>query len=483
MSEAAGRPPEVKMRNTKSHFKSLFIFLVLGSILLTNGFVERIFAEKKEVDVFQSVDPIANVLDEVLDNYVTEPELDKVVEGALKGMLNSLDDHSSYIPADVYTRLREDTEGEFEGIGITIQHDEDENIKVMHALPNSPAAKKGILPGDLITKIDGVSVRGMSLDEARDRIRGPHGTNVTLTVFRRNEGTEQEPEELQFEVKRDRIPLVSILEARVLPGDVGYIRVQDFKGTTSEEIAKELHKLEKQGMKSLVLDLRWNPGGLLNASKDVSELFLPNNTLVTYTQGRKTGSGNLTENLKLYTERNPIVPPTLPMVVLVNEWSASAAEIVTGALQYWSRALIVGEKTYGKGSVQTIIPLLRPAGAALRLTTAHYYTPAEVTIDKRGIIPDVLVPMDVKTQKALFRQMVESYSSDMSKINEQNHGGVSGNVVTGETVEDAQLTRAVEILKEDGVFENLLKKYHKDPKETQVAAIKAESKESAEVMP
>ncbi len=468
------------MRNTKSQFLSLFFFLGASVLIVSNGFTTRIFAEEKEIDVYQTVDPIAIVLDEILDNYVEDPALDKVVEGALTGMMNSLDEHCSFISADVYTRLREDTEGEFEGVGVSIQLDDDKNIEVVHAVPNTPAAKAGMLPGDLIIKIDDVPTRGMSLDEARDRIRGAHATTVTLTVLRRYEEEGRDPETIPFKLKRDTIPLNSILEARVLDGSIGYIRIQDFKNNTASEISDALDRLNKESaLKGMILDLRWNPGGLLSASKDVAELFLPKNTLVTYTKGRKTGNGNLTEDLKLYTERNPVVPQNLPMVVLVNEWSASAAEIVTGALQYWSRALIVGTKTYGKGSVQTIIPLARPVGSALRLTTALYYTPAEVTINKRGIIPDVEVPMDTEHQKALFRQMVESYARDMSKVNEQNHGTVTGAEPGPGLIEDVQLQRAVELLKESGVFEELLKKYHKDTQDTQVAAIEPEPDTSA----
>ncbi|MDX9971427.1 MAG: S41 family peptidase [FCB group bacterium] len=469
------------MRNTKSQFFGLLLFLVASGVMLTNGFTTRIFAQNKELDVFQSVDPIANVLDEILDNYVDDPQVDHVVEGALTGMMNALDDHCSYIPADVYKHLREDTQGEFEGIGISIRLDADKLIEVVHAVPNSPAAEAGLLPGDRVIKIDGVSTRAIGLDEARDRIRGPIGTSITLTVFRRADSADSEAETLEIPVKRGKIPLESVLESRLLDGGIAYIRVQDFKDNTAADLTREIKKLNEGGaMKGLVLDLRWNPGGLLTASKDVAELFLPNNTLVTYTKGRDTGGNNITEDLKLYTEREAILPQNLPVVVLVNEWSASAAEIVTGCLQYWSRALIVGEKTYGKGSVQTIIPLQRPAGAALRLTTALYYTPAEVTINKRGIIPDVSVPMDEKQQRGLFRQMVASYKDDFAKVNSQNHGSVTGDAASPDTVEDTQLQRAVEIIKEEPLFEKLIQKYHKDPKETQVAAIGGEADQAPE---
>jgi carboxyl-terminal processing protease len=183
--------------------------------------------------------------------------------------------------------------------------------------------------------------------------------------------------------------------------------------------------------------------------------------------------GNPTEDLRHSTEKEPILPPNMPMMVLVGEYTASSAEIVTGALQYWARAIVVGEKTFGKGSVQTIIPLRRPEKSALRLTTALYYTPAEVTIDHGGIKPDVEVAVDTKDEIKLLEQLHDSYADDPKNRNRQNHGSVTGNPMEEGTVEDLPLKRAVEILSEDAVFENLLVRYHKDPRETQVAATQA----------
>ena len=307
----------------------------------------------------------------------------------------------------------------------------------------------------------------MDVTQAAEKIRGRRGTVVHLTIERTLNG---EAEILEFDVKRDKIALESISEARVLPQGIGYIRIHDFKKNTADDLANEIKELRDEGMRSLVLDLRWNPGGLLNAAKDVSELFLPRNTLVTYTKGRETDEVPA-DKMEFYTERAPILPENFPMVVLVNELSASASEIVTGALQFYSRAIVVGTKTYGKGSVQTLIALQRPPGSALRLTTALYYTPARVTIDRMGIKPDVEAPMERKEWAALWTQMYSYYEGeDPSLKNQQNHGAVTGNEVTEDTVEDVQLKRAVEILLEDPVFDNLIAKYHKDPHETQVAA-------------
>jgi len=456
-------------RQSKFEFVSLLFFMVGGLLVLTNGFAGRIFAQGQDVDVFAKIQPIGDVLDTILSEYVKQPDVDKIVEGALVGMMNSLDRHSSYISAEALTMMREETKGEFQGIGVSIQFDDDKNIVVFQPLADSPAAAAGVLAGDIITKIDGVSTQGMAIDEAAKRIRGPRNSVVQLTVVRVQEAGGFE--EKEFQIKRGNIPLESVKECQVLPGGVGYIRVSDFKDSTGRDIERNLKKFVDQGMTSLVLDLRWNPGGLLSASKDVCELFLPKNTLVVYTQGRNSATATaMSEDMRLFTERNPVLPPEFPIVVLVNKETASSSEIVTGALQFWSRALVLGEKTYGKGSVQTIIPLAQPAGSALRLTTALYYTPAEVTIDSQGIKPDIEVEMPETQQRDLFKQMNESIKNDPSRLHAPNHGSVSGDPVTETTVEDVQLKRAVELLKETPNLQTLLTKYHKDTHETQVAA-------------
>jgi carboxyl-terminal processing protease len=287
-------------------------------------------------------------------------------------------------------------------------------------------------------------------------------------------------------VGRAKVPLESIKESAVLKGGIGYVRVSDFKDNTGRDLAKKLQEMLDQGMKAFVLDLRWNPGGLLTASKDTCELFLPKGSLVTYTKGRASVEGSANkEDLRLLTEKNPVLPEGLPVVILVNRNTASSAEIVTGSLQFHERALVLGEKTFGKGSVQTIIPMKNPQNTALRLTTALYYTPADVTIDHQGILPDIELAMTQEQEESLAKQMFESFKDNPDNQYHQNHGSMTEYPVTDKTVEDVQLKRALEVLAEDGVWANLVKKYHRDVHETQMNAetAKAQDKATAKTEP
>ncbi len=486
-------------KTIKRDFFVLLSFLIISTLLLSNGFVNRIFAQDKEVDVYEQVEPFANVLTAIMKNYVEDPDVDKVVEGALGGMMHSLDPHSSYMSAKLLEELTEDTEGEFDGIGIHIMQDKKTGvIWVFQPISGSPAAKAGMIAGDKIIKIDGISTEGMTLDDAADKLKGPSGTIVNTTILRTYDEEGRKPEEFEFDIKRGKIPLESIAEQRLLKGGIGYIRLTDFKKKSSRDIRKAVKELGDQGMKSLILDLRWNTGGLLTASSEVCEIFLPIRTLVTYTKGRADSNGN-SNGTRLRTQRAPALPQDFPMIVLANEISASAAEIVTGALQYYKRALIVGVKTYGKGSVQTIIPLRRPKGSALRLTTALYYTPADVTIHERGIKPDVPVPMERSVWAKLWLQMYASYRRNPG-LDTWNHGSVTGNtegevdsegvvLIEGEVdsegkpldfIEDIQLQKAVELLSEGVPFSELIAANHKSIQETQIAVVPKEESQKIE---
>lgn len=463
----------MRTRSSKTEFLLLLAFMSGLGIVLTNGFSAKIFAQSDERRLFEKIEPIGDVLAEIMQNYVYEPDLDKTVEGALMGIMSTLDRNSSYISPQNLSAMREDTEGSFFGIGVQIKYQDPkaENLVIMivQPLPDQPASKAGLRSEDLIIRIDGVSTEGMDLAEAARRIKGPRGQMVKISVLRAGADGEP-PKEFEFDVKRDKIPLRSVLEARVLDDGVGYMRISDFKKNTAKDMREYFETFKSKGLKSFILDLRWNPGGLLSASREMSQLFLPKNTLVTYTRGRADSDGGNRDDMELRTERDPVLPPSMPLIVLVSGTSASSSEIVTGALQYHRRALIVGERTFGKGSVQTIIPLTRPAGSALRLTTALYFTPADVTIDKIGILPDVEVEMDKEAQLALQLQMYRSYETESGKRNYQNHGTVTGNQLGEGDVEDVVLQRAVELLRSEPMFEDLLLKYHRDTHETQMAA-------------
>ncbi len=498
----------------KFEFFSLLTFLAAAALLLTNGFSARISAQDNDGDVYTALEPLGIALDEIMRNYVREVKTDDLVKGALEGTMGTLDRHSSYVSTDALKEIREDTKGEFEGIGVSIKLDENENLMIFMPIAKSPAAEAGIQPFDLIVKIDDVPMSeiwndGMTqdnkLEAAAKRIKGPRGTTVKLSLFR---PSADGGKEVEVSVKRDRVPLESIKEARLLEGGFGYIRILDFKDTTAADVRQRIQDFLGQGMKGLVVDLRWNPGGLLTASQETCELFLPKGALVTSTKGRPLSSGQPNpEDMELHTEKRAVLPEEFPLVILVNEQTASSSEIVTGALQYHKRALIVGERTFGKGSVQTIIPLRPARTSALRLTTALYYTPAGVTIDHQGILPDITVEMTKENEFRLARQMYESYKNDPAKMNAQNHGSVSGNPVAeseGETekekevlqkvretmdepsvvavrdalvrkrmleqtIDDVQLLKAVEVLKEEPVWSKLIEKYHRAVTETQTA--------------
>lgn len=461
-------------RDSRREFWIIFSFFILMVGALSNAFLPRLSAEDQAVDVYREIEPIGDVLDIVLREYVRELSVEETVEGAISGIMSALDRNSAYVSAEELEALREETKGEFEGIGVSIKENEDGQIMVFMPILGSPAAEAGVRPYDIITAIDGKSTEGLDTSGAANLIRGRRGSYVNLTILRRTEKEDGTPTEETFDVKvqRARIPLESIKEFQMLHNQVGYIRLNSFSDTTAADLEKHLKELIQQGMRAFVLDLRWNSGGLLSASEEVCELFLPKGSLVTYTRGRKSVNGTSDKDeMRLYTTREAILPGDMPVVVLTNSETASAAEIVTGALQFYQRAIVVGQRTFGKGSVQTIIPLERPKNSALRLTTALYYTPADVTIDHQGILPDKEVEMSRDEELALAKQMYSSFENNYENQYKQNHGSMTpGYVATDETTEDTPLATAVEILSENLDWPALVEKYHKDIHETQVAS-------------
>ena len=325
---------------------------------------------------YKQLEIFANVLGMIQDNYVDAIDTKKVVDGAIRGLLYSLDPHSSYLEPDEFSELQEETEGSFSGIGIEVSVENGQLI-IISPIEGTPADRAGLMAKDVISAIGDEKTDAMGADEAIKRLRGPKGSKVTIAISR--EGW-REPK--TFTLQRDTIPLYSVKAFFLVPGVV-YARITNFQEHTTEELKKAVADLTKeQKISGMILDMRNNPGGLLNQAVSVSDIFLTAGTIV-YTKGRTEE-----QNMR-FSAYNSGDEPRYPLVILVNEGTASAAEIVAGALQAHKRGILVGTRTFGKGSVQTIIPL--PEGAALRLTTARYYTPDNRSIQALGISPDVEV--------------------------------------------------------------------------------------------
>jgi len=331
-----------------------------------------------DISAYRQLDLFSDAFERVRANYVRPVEDSELIDAAIQGMVSNLDPHSSYMDAKSYADMQIQTKGEFGGVGIEVTM-EDGLIKVISPIDDTPAAKAGLKPGDYIAAIDGVSIQGLALNDAIDKMRGPEGSKVTLTILRTGD---KKP----FDVTLTRA-IVQVDNVRShREGDVGYIRMPGFNEETASGLEEAVRTLRKQigpGIKGYVLDLRNNPGGLLDQAVQVSDDFLNSGEIVS-TRGRHP------EDTQRYDAKGGDITDSKPVVVLINAGTASAAEIVSGALQDHKRATIVGMTSFGKGSVQTIIPL-GDGGGALRLTTARYYTPSGHSIQAQGIIPDIAV--------------------------------------------------------------------------------------------
>lgn len=349
---------------------------------------------------------LVDVLEFVKENYVEPTNTDQLITGALKGVVRELDDFSAYLEPKSYKELKNDTKGEFGGLGIRLQK-VDGFITVMSPMPGTPAFKAGIMPQDRIIQVDDQELADMRLDEAVELMRGKVGSKVKLVITRKNK--QGEYEELPVITLKRATIVPEVVYHRMLENGVGYIYLVDFSGHSMEEIQKALADLQKKGMKSLVLDLRFNPGGLLTGAVELSKLFLPEGRMIVYTQGRKP------EYYQEYKTSGTPLYPDLPLALLINQGSASASEIVSGALQDNERAFIVGQRSFGKASVQQVLPL--SDGAGLRLTIAKYYTPSgrlihrnyrdKTKADEGGIFPDVEVIVEPEEEAKVFMQYNE----------------------------------------------------------------------------
>jgi len=338
---------------------------------------------------YEQLKLFTEVLSIVQNQYVDEVPPKDLIYNAIKGTLRGLDPHSSFLDPDSYKEMQVETSGSFGGLGIEITL-RDDVLTVVSPIEGTPAYRAGLLTGDRIVKIDGLVTKDMQLPDAVKRMRGKPGTKVTVTVVR--EGW-TEPKD--FDITREQIRVQSVRSAD-LGGGIAYVKLRQFQEQSPGDMAAALEKASKSGMKALVLDLRGNPGGLLTAAVEVTEEFIDDGKLVVYTEGRVRN-----QNMRFSAHAKKSYP-NLPMVVLVNQGSASASEIVAGALQDWGRAIVVGTQTFGKGSVQTIIPL--SDGSGLRLTTAKYFTPKGRSIHGKGITPDIVVEIPKETTAARDRQ-------------------------------------------------------------------------------
>jgi carboxyl-terminal processing protease len=353
--------------------------LVIGALLVVLTLSLGGSAVSKVTDnaaTYEQLRLFTEVLSIVQSQYVDEVPPKELIYSAIKGTLRGLDPHSSFLDPDSYREMQVETSGSFGGLGIEITL-KDDILTVVAPIDGTPAYRAGLHTGDRIVKIDGLSTKDMQLVDAVKRMRGKPGSKVTISVVR--EGW-TEPQD--FEIVREQIRVQSVKTVEMGDG-IEYLKLRQFQEQSPHDLEVALEKFSKNGMKALILDLRNNPGGLLTAAVEVSEKFIDDGKLVVYTEGRVR---NQNMRFSAHAKRGYA---QMPMVILVNQGSASASEIVAGALQDWGRATVVGSQTFGKGSVQTIIPL--SDGSGLRLTTAKYFTPKGRSIHGKGITPDIIV--------------------------------------------------------------------------------------------
>lgn len=391
-------------------------------------------------DTYERIKVFTEVLSLVQSNYVDEVNPKDLIYGALKGMLETLDPHSAFMPPDIYKEMQVETQGSFGGLGIEITV-KDRQLTVVAPIEGTPADRAGIQAGDRILKIDGKPTKDMTLMEAIKKMRGPKGTKVTITIWR-----EDFTEPRDIALVREIIEIKSV-KSKDLGDGIAYVRIASFQERTGRDLEKALDVIERGGMKALVLDLRNNPGGLLSQAVGVADKFLEKGRLIVYTEGRVKN-----QDLKFTAEHNGN-HEHFPMVVLVNGGSASASEIVAGALQDWNRAVILGTQTFGKGSVQTVIPL--SDGSGLRLTTAKYYTPKGKSIHNKGITPDIIVepPKPLALAKAPEAHPPRDLERRQERKISEEEGEPAGLKREIDPKSDVQLQRAIEILKASRILE------------------------------
>lgn len=422
--------------------KKLSVLAVIALSLMlgmSNACAEKAAKPAEEADTYELLNLFGEVMERAKTSYVEEVDDKKLIESAINGMLVSLDPHSSYLDAQSYKYMNEQTKGKFGGLGIEVTM-ENGVVKIVSPIDDTPAAKAGLKPGDYITNIDGEQVIGMSLNDAVDKMRGKVGSKVKLTIRRVGE------KPFEVTLKREEVKIQSV-KNDIKSGDVAYIRITSFSGDTDKMVEKAIKQAKKElkgNIKGVVLDVRNNPGGLLDQAVNISDLFLDKGEIVS------TRSRNEEDTVR-YTAKEGDITEGLPIVVMINDGSASASEILAGALQDHKRAIILGEKSFGKGSVQTVVPLGKYG--AMRLTTARYYTPSGRSIQATGIIPDIEV------HPAKVEEYINNYG-----LSEAEYRNALKNEATGEDKKtenntkdedwrkDYQLSRAVDLVKALGIY-------------------------------
>lgn len=401
------------------------IFVFLAAFLFKNVLANDEIDQKKEV--YKYLNLFGEAFEKIKNNYVEDVTVKDLIESAIEGMLTSLDPHSTYLNTEELDELRVQTKGEFGGLGIEVTL-ENGVVKVISPIDDTPASKAGIMAGDMITHLDGEPVLGMTLSEAVSLMRGKVGSKIKLKVVR------NENENLDIEIVRAIIELKSVKSK--IENEIGYIRVSSFNQRVDDEIKKAIKKFKSDNDQLIgyILDLRNNPGGLLDQAISVTDIFLEKGEIVS-TRGRNDGDTNR------YSAVKSDLTDGLPLVVLINQGSASASEIVAGALQDHKRAIIMGTKSFGKGSVQTILP--SGENVAIKLTTAKYYTPSGKSIQQTGINPDILV--EQSELKPIFTNSRQESDLKNSIENEQTNTNESEKKKSSE-VSDYQLMRAFDLI-------------------------------------
>lgn len=419
-------------------------YLKLFFIILT-GFLITITSVSSNNEIYKQLNLFGEVYERVRKEYVEEVTDKELIESAINGMLQSLDPHSSFMNSESFDEMKVQTKGEFGGLGIEVTM-ENGLIKVVSPIDDTPAEKAGVLSGDYISHIDNKSVMGLALSDAVDMMRGPVKTPIVIKILRKNK------EAFDLTIIRDVIKIRSVRSKA--EENVGYLRITSFTQKTRKNLLKEYDKIDKElgsELKGIVLDLRNNPGGLLNQAVSVSDAFLERGEIVS-TRGRKSGSE------QRFNAKKGDITNGLPIVVLINGGSASASEIVAGALQDHKRAIIMGTQSFGKGSVQTIIPVTNDG--AIRLTTARYYTPSGKSIQAKGIEPDIIVPQakievidsNNSRKESDLRGALEN--KDLIEEEKSNNSSQKNNALNEkkDKVEDYQLKRAIDLIKSINIY-------------------------------